>query len=513
MSGCVEPYALPRGAPLITHLAFADDLIILSKANRRSVSKLFDFLNVYELASGQQINKSKSSFLISRHSSVAHNRMVSGLSGIHMGKLPFKYLGCYLYKGRRKLSYFQHLVDAVNNRLVGWKNKFLSPGGRLILIKHVLSTIPIHVMAALDLPKGILDQLERIFSNFLWGKSDDSQRRVWRSWHRITFPFDENGLGIRKLHDVLSSFSCKLWWKWRTGSCLWSRYISSISPSKSLIYRRLAAVDQVMNANSRVLVSDGSSSFIYANWSGEGSLVQLFPDLFSTCPDVKLCDLFVDGGWRLQDLPAPVADFVAAYRFEFSSSPDRLIWEPEDSGIFSIKSALNIIRVPQQSHRHYSLIWSQHIPVRFSFFFWRLLNGLLPLPEALSVLGFQLPSKCPFCPAQDTFNHVFFHCRFAFLLWQWMADFIGFPVGSVATLREALFLFWDYSGNAPLQLLQVIPVFICWVVWKIRNQFLFDGIIPTRAGVLLLFKELVHNASAQKPFKVRLSQDLFISRF
>lgn len=80
--------------------------------------------------------------------------MVSGLSGIHMGKLPFKYLGCYLYKGRRKLSYFQHLVDAVNNRLVGWKNKFLSPGGRLILIKHVLSTIPIHVMAALDLPKG-----------------------------------------------------------------------------------------------------------------------------------------------------------------------------------------------------------------------------------------------------------------------------------------------------------------------------------------------------------------------
>lgn len=47
------------------------------------------------------------------------------------------------------MAHFQYLVDAINKKLVGWKNKFLSPGGRLILIKHVLSAIPIHVMLCL----------------------------------------------------------------------------------------------------------------------------------------------------------------------------------------------------------------------------------------------------------------------------------------------------------------------------------------------------------------------------
>ena len=45
-----------RGSPLISHLLFADDSIMFSKASIESGACLKDILNIYEKASGQQVN-------------------------------------------------------------------------------------------------------------------------------------------------------------------------------------------------------------------------------------------------------------------------------------------------------------------------------------------------------------------------------------------------------------------------------------------------------------------------
>lgn len=172
---------MPQGALPISHLAFADDLILFARADRRSIHRLFAFLELYEHASGQQINRDKSSFIISKHSSHGHSRMIGAVSGMKEGRLPFKYLGCIVYKGRNKRDYFQHLIDTVHKRLSGWMGKVLPPAGRLILIKHVLTAIPMHIMAVMEPPLAVLDELEGIFSRFLWGSDANGHRRVWRS--------------------------------------------------------------------------------------------------------------------------------------------------------------------------------------------------------------------------------------------------------------------------------------------------------------------------------------------
>ena len=41
-------------------------------------------------------------------------------------------------------------------------------GGRVLLIKHVLSAIPIHLLTAACPPKGVLALAERAMENFLW---------------------------------------------------------------------------------------------------------------------------------------------------------------------------------------------------------------------------------------------------------------------------------------------------------------------------------------------------------
>lgn len=88
------------------HLSFADHIVIFTNATRSSTYNLFDFLSTYEKASGQQLNKQKSSFVISRRASSIQSRLVATLSGISAGSLPFKYLGYYIFIGRKRRSYF-----------------------------------------------------------------------------------------------------------------------------------------------------------------------------------------------------------------------------------------------------------------------------------------------------------------------------------------------------------------------------------------------------------------------
>lgn len=41
-------------------------------------------------------------------------------------------------------------------------------GGKITLIKHVLSSIPIHTMSALPVPKACIDSIHNILASFFW---------------------------------------------------------------------------------------------------------------------------------------------------------------------------------------------------------------------------------------------------------------------------------------------------------------------------------------------------------
>ena len=53
----------------------------------------------------------------------------------------------------RKLNFWHLLVERIRSRLSGWKSKNLSLGGWLILLKSVLSYIPVYFLSSSRLPK------------------------------------------------------------------------------------------------------------------------------------------------------------------------------------------------------------------------------------------------------------------------------------------------------------------------------------------------------------------------
>jgi hypothetical protein len=69
----------------VSHLTFADDLVIFTKGHRGSIRRFFLFLEDYENATGQKINREKSFFITSK---LAKSRVFAALTGMTRGRVP-----------------------------------------------------------------------------------------------------------------------------------------------------------------------------------------------------------------------------------------------------------------------------------------------------------------------------------------------------------------------------------------------------------------------------------------
>lgn len=102
---------------------------------------------IFAQASGLHINYDKSSFLplnLSRR----RTRCAAAILGCAQTTLPIPYLGMPLTLKNPSRRDFIPLIEKVRRRVEGWQCKFLSRGGRLVLIKSVLASLPIYLMTS-----------------------------------------------------------------------------------------------------------------------------------------------------------------------------------------------------------------------------------------------------------------------------------------------------------------------------------------------------------------------------
>jgi len=69
----------------------------------------------------------------------------------------------------RRLSFWEPLLNRIRSRLAGWSSKHLSFGGCLILLKSVLSSLPVYALSFFKAPTGIISSIESLFNCFFWG--------------------------------------------------------------------------------------------------------------------------------------------------------------------------------------------------------------------------------------------------------------------------------------------------------------------------------------------------------
>ena len=165
-----------RGGPILSHLFFADDIILFAKASvdvgRVVMETLEDFCDV----SGQSINFQKSLLFISPNVSRNRSNALHFLTHMPLTKDLGKYLGVPIMHKRVNKNACISILERTKKRLSGWKNRLLNFAARVTLVKHVTSSLPVHVMQTMPLPVSVCNSLDQMNRNFIWGDTENSKK-------------------------------------------------------------------------------------------------------------------------------------------------------------------------------------------------------------------------------------------------------------------------------------------------------------------------------------------------
>ncbi|KAL4620119.1 hypothetical protein ACB092_06G130400 [Castanea dentata] len=184
------------------------------------------------------------------------------------------------------------ILDRVKQKLAGWKANLLSLAGRAVLIQASTSTIPAYVMQCTALPEKLLNNIDRVNRNFLWGSTETSKKthcKVLRSKY-----YSQRRLGAKDRDKLPCS---RTWKAMRMETEVFKKGI------------RPFAVEEEQLQVRDVLRTDGW------DWS----------DISLQIPEVILMEI--------RAIP---------YSITAPNVGDRLVWNCENKGDFDLKSAYNL---------------------------------------------------------------------------------------------------------------------------------------------------------------------------
>lgn len=75
-----------------------------------------------------------------------------------------------------------------------WAARQFLVGGRDVLIKAILQTIPSYAMSCFRISSSIFGDIERVCNNFWWGMISESNKIRWCTWDELCKPKSMGGL-------------------------------------------------------------------------------------------------------------------------------------------------------------------------------------------------------------------------------------------------------------------------------------------------------------------------------
>ncbi|GAU51140.1 hypothetical protein TSUD_411890 [Trifolium subterraneum] len=147
-------YSMGANAPVsVSHLQFADATLLMGTKSWANVRALRATLVLFESILGLKVNFNKSLLVGVNILDSWLGEAASALS-CRVGKIPFLYLGLLIGGDPRRISFWEPVLDRLKSRLSGWQSRFLSFGGRLILLKSVLASLPVYAFSFFKAPSG-----------------------------------------------------------------------------------------------------------------------------------------------------------------------------------------------------------------------------------------------------------------------------------------------------------------------------------------------------------------------
>ncbi|GMI99219.1 hypothetical protein HRI_003591200 [Hibiscus trionum] len=371
---------ITRSAPRVSHLFFADDSLIFGECSARGARKIQDLLLTYASCSGQLVNFDKSAIFFSTNTGDVEKADVRRVLGITQGFNPEKYLGLPIIVGRNRKKAFSVLKDksfanpdkiqeVCNSPPLGisiWCTKFLSQGGKEVLIKAVLQAIPVYTMSCFLLPKSFCQELEQIFANFWWQNSKDKRGIHWCTWSELSKLKEWGGLGFRDLSKFNVALLAKQGWRLLlnpsslVGRLLRAKYYPSTSFLKarlghnpSLTWRSIWSARGLLELGLRWKVGNGGSISVWNDFWLPGN--PLHRVTTQAVEGIEFVSDLIDphsNTWRydlISSIFSPTeAEQILCIPLPHDSQPDTLVWQGEHTGVYSTRSGYRYLLRPSE---------------------------------------------------------------------------------------------------------------------------------------------------------------------
>jgi hypothetical protein len=106
-----------RGPPTVSHLLFTDDCFLFCRSDLDETNQLMQILKIYEEATGQEINLTKSEVFFSRNLSIAAQEDLARIMGVRHVLRTGNSLGLPSMIGRKKKDIFAYVKDRIWRRI------------------------------------------------------------------------------------------------------------------------------------------------------------------------------------------------------------------------------------------------------------------------------------------------------------------------------------------------------------------------------------------------------------
>ncbi|KAJ0570205.1 putative RNA-directed DNA polymerase [Helianthus annuus] len=507
--------------PLISHFLYADDVVFLGEWSGQNAMNLKRILRCFYLASGLRVNASKSNLYGIGVDETRVQDMASLLK-CKAEKFPFKYLGLYVGANMNLCRNWEPVVEMFRKRLSLWKAETISFGGKLTLVKSVLNALPTYFFSLYKAPRKIIDRLESIRRDFLWGGTTEHAKMCWVKWKKVMTPMDMGGLGLGSLREANTAMLLKWWWRFKVDQeGLWRKIIWSIHsgsrtwnfiPAKVSLagpWKQVAkTVDELegldIEAHSLIRVVPGigkTVTFWTDYWAENGPLYLRYPLLYGLERN-KMVSLdqrcsgandSLEPTFQWVRVPATGAESAELRNlkdelrsFNRNEQEDKWQWCLEESGEFTVKSLRKLLQSKSFTDLDTCCTWNKWSPIKVNFFTWRLALDRLPTLENLARRNIQVGSlMCKFCgEMQETSEHLFISCGLSQSVWEFVRTWCQLHRFVLFDVKDALQYHKDARGSKRWKtaIYTVIQTTL-WCIWRARNEAIFNGKQPMARNI------------------------------
>ncbi|XP_048605708.1 uncharacterized protein LOC106424118 [Brassica napus] len=408
-----------------------------------------------------------------------------------------------------KCKLFAFLKDKLMHRVNGWTCRWLSKGGKEVLIKSILLALPTYVMSTFLLPLEICENLASAIAKFWWSSNPPKRGIHWAKWEKVCLPREEGGMGFRMIHEFNLALLAKQLWRLvqfpdsLVARVLRGRYYKMSSPLRvisasnpSYVWSSISAARKLLLTGIRQKIHSGYEVKVWEDpWIPTIPARPALPIAPVLHPNMRVSD-FIDPEtkeWDVGLLESYVnPEDITLIRSLATSSAhrrDTFCWNYTRNGQYTVKSgywvAQNVLMTEGEKEvlepsitKLQAFAWKIKAPSKICHLIWQLLTGYVAVTRNLARRNMRCDNYCPRCgELEESVTHAIFECPPALQVWSLSATPSSpglFPVPSIYANMD--YLFWRKNSIIePEQDMDPYP-WIIWYIWKARNDKLFRGI-------------------------------------